>query len=422
MILEKVFGISPEILKHSYVDRKLLDVQFQRILRQKKHITLYGASKCGKSWFRKENIPNAVVVQCRHGMTLLDIYIDALSQLEIKFKVEETKDNKIKGMIEATGDFGFKILCKLTGKAQLAGEVGGSEKYQLVGKNIDDLRYIAEIINESERRLVIEDFHYLSSAEKIRFAYDLKALWDYQCFVIIIGVWSQSGYMNTLNSDLSIRTKELTITWNDKDLRKVIELGSKALNVEITEVIIEKIVRDAYGNVGILQSLVYNLLSNAYIFEYNKSKKVISNANLYKDAANELADDLNSLYQHFAKVVSKGIRNRGESATEIYAHALAVILELTDEELIEGIKVDSIFSICHSRQPRIIKPNLMRALEKIEELQVDEENRGLVLAYNDRERVVLIIDRQLLFYRKHRTMDWPWQGMIDEVDKSKSGA
>ena len=205
-------------------------------------------------------------------------------------------------------------------------------------------------------------------------------------------------------------------------MKKVIKSGSEALNVEITDIITENIVKDAYGNVGILQSLVYNLISNANIIEKSKSKKVISALSLYKDAANELADDLNSLYQHFAKVVSKGMRNRGEAATEIYAHALAVTLEATDQELLEGIHVDSIFSICHNRQPRIIKPNLMRALEKIEELQVDEENRGLVLAYNDIERVVLIIDRQLLFYRKHRTMDWPWQEMIDEIDNSRSGA
>src|SRR5690606_31148793 len=126
-----------------------------------------------------------------------DIYVDALSQLEIKFKVEETSENRIKGLLEATGDFGFAILCKITGKAQLAGEKGEVEKYQIVGKNIEDLRYIAEIIKLSERKLVIEDFHYMSSEEKVKFAYDLKTLWDYNCFVVVVGVWSQSGYLNT---------------------------------------------------------------------------------------------------------------------------------------------------------------------------------------------------------------------------------
>lgn len=417
MQLEDVFGISPEILENSYVDRKSLDKKMQQLLKQKKHITIYGPSKCGKSWFRKRNIPNSITVQCRHNMKLIDIYVDALSQLEIKFKIEETTENRIKGLVEATGDFGFALLCKLTGKVQLTGESVGIEKYQSVGKNIEDLRYIAEIIKLSERRLVIEDFHYMGSDEKIKFAYDLKTLWDYNCFVVVIGVWSQNGYLNTLNHDLAIRTKELSIIWDEQDLRKVIIEGSKALNAEVDSGIKDKIVSDCYGNVGILQNLIYNLFLNAGI-ESSKPRNLqwIRNLSDYQDATNELADDLNAIYQQFAKIVSKGIRKRGNSATEIYAHALAVILDASDDELITGVHIDEIFNVCHARQPRIIKPNLVRALTKIEELQVDEEHRGLVLAYNDNDKIVLIIDRQLLFYRKYRTMDWPWQDLIDELD------
>ncbi|WP_070328711.1 hypothetical protein [Exiguobacterium aurantiacum] len=415
MQLEDVFGISPEILEKSYVDRKLLDKKMQKILKQKKHITIYGSSKCGKSWFRQKNIPKALTVQCRHGMKMIDIYVDALSQLEIRFKVEESSENRIKGMIEATGDFGFALLCKITGKTQLSGEKVGVEKYEIVGQNIDDLRYIADIINQSERKLVIEDFHYMNSKEKEKFAYDLKTLWDYKCYVVVIGVWSQSGYLNTLNPDLAIRTKEISIIWDVEDLEQVILEGSSALNVKVSDNIVKEIVNDSYGNVGILQNLVYNLFQNAGINEKNRGQfREISDMDYYLEATNELAEDLNAIYQHFAKVVSKGLRNRGSSATEIYAHALAVILESDDNDLIIGIHLDDIFHICHSRQPRIIKPNLTKALGKIEELQVDGENRGLVLAYNDNEKIVLIIDRQLLFYRKYRTVNWPWQELIDE--------
>lgn len=53
----------------------------------------------------------------------------------------------------------------------------------------------------------------INEKEKKSFAFDLKALWDYKCYVIIIGVWSQSGYLTTLNSDLLSRIKELSIVW-----------------------------------------------------------------------------------------------------------------------------------------------------------------------------------------------------------------
>jgi hypothetical protein len=42
-------------------------------------------------------------------------------------------------------------------------------------------------------------------------------------------------------------------------------------------------------------------------------------------------------------------------------------------------------------------------LEKIEHLQVDDEGRGLVLAYNEANREVSVVDRQLLLYRKYST-------------------
>ena len=55
------------------------------------------------------------------------------------------------------------------------------------------------------------------------------------------------------------------------------------------------------------------------------------------------------------------------------------------------------------------KGNLHTVLDKLERLQVDDEGRGLVFAYNEANREVSVVDRQLLLYRKHSTVTWPWQ-------------
>ena len=99
----------------------------------------------------------------------------------------------------------------------------------------------------------------------------------------------------------------------------------------------------------------------------------------FVDAAMKYAEQLNSRYQKFAKDISSGIRKRTET-TGIYAHAMAVIMDSSDKELIQGLELDTIFKIASRRQSRILKGNLRTVLQKIEELQVDSDDRGLVLS------------------------------------------
>lgn len=137
----------------------------------------------------------------------------------------------------------------------------------------------------------------------------------------------------------------------------------------------------------------------------------------FVDAAMKYAEQLNSRYQKFAKDISSGIRKRTET-TGIYAHAMAVIMDSSDKELIQGLELDTIFKIASRRQSRILKGNLRTVLQKIEELQVDSDDRGLVLSYNDATDEVTAIDRTILIYRKYVTIKWPWEDLINEAKDS----
>ena len=86
-----VFGVSNEILPDSYVDRGQLDERIQLLLGRRNHIALRGESNCGKSWLRQKNIPNAITVQCRLKKMVADLYVDALSQLEINSQSKKAK-------------------------------------------------------------------------------------------------------------------------------------------------------------------------------------------------------------------------------------------------------------------------------------------------------------------------------------------
>ena len=406
-----MFGVSNTVLPDSYVDRGELDEALRRYLARTEHIALRGASKCGKSWLRQTVLPEALTVQCRLKKTTLDIYRDALSQLEIRLEVESTSGTTWRGHVETQGDLGIKLLARLGVRAAVEAEKTGERTTQMVGHDITDLRFIADILRESGRRLVIEDFHYLSVEERRTFAFDLKALWDHGVFVVIVGVWSEQNMLLFLNPDLSGRVREVPIVWTPPDLALIFDKGGRRLNLRFSDELQAQAIGDCFENAGILQRLILGTLDELRIEKAPTHETMVDDLAALESASMAYADELNALYQQFAKRVSSGIRTR-ENSTGIYAHAMAAIMAEPDEALIRGVGIDRIFDVASSREPRVQKGNLHTVLEKVERLQVDDDGRGLVLAYNEANREVSVVDRQLLLYRKYSTVTWPWEDLI----------
>jgi hypothetical protein len=417
----EVFGVSPEILPDSYVDRGQLDEQLNRLLGRTTHIALRGESKCGKSWLRQRVIDDPLIVQCRLGKSAIDIYRDALALLGVKVEIQRTDAGSFTGRAEFEGEASLSLLARVRAKLGVETTEEVTTTTEPVGRDFTDLNFIAEIIKASGKKLVIEDFHYLSIGERSALAFDLKALWDYGVYVVIVGVWSKQNMLMYLNPDLSGRVEEVSIVWTNSDLAKVFDQGGEALNIEFGADLKARAIHDCFENVGILQKLILGTLDEAGIDEEQDEKLVVENVDLLEAAAMHYADQLNAIYLQFADQVSGGIRKRTNS-TGIYAHAMAVILETPDEDLIRGITRDQIYAAAHAKEERIAKGNLRTVLEKFEGLQVDNDGRGLVLAYNEATEEISVVDRQLLLYRKYLTVKWPWETMIEDASAADAFA
>lgn len=358
-----------------------------------------------------------IVVQCRFQYTILDVYRDALARLEVRLEVEQSSANKWGGKVTAAGEAGLKLLAKVQGGGELnyAHESGAKDK--AVGKDLTDLEFIAALIRASGRTLVIEDFHYLPESEQRKFAFDLKTLWDYQTFIVVVGVWISENMLITLNSDLSDRIEELSISWSNAELTQVLNKGCHALNLRMKADVSALLAEISYGSVGLVQKLALRLIDDEMqITEAAPSGKerVIDRLDLVPDAAMHVAEQLNQLYQTFARRVSDGIRKR-RNATGIYAHAMAAIMAADDSALTDGLSGKDIYATAHARQTRVQLSNLRAVLMKFPELQVDDEGRGLVLAYDSQNDRVSVVDRQLLLYRRFATVKWPWEEIIAEA-------
>ena len=412
----QVFGVSSNINNYSYVDRSNLDVKLERLLRRETHIAIKGPSKCGKSWLRQKCLTDAITVQCRLDMEPKDIYSMALSSLGISFNVQRSSSTTIAGSVSGNG----KAKIPVVAEASIEGEFSGSHVRSLgvehdYSSSIENLEFIATSINKSGKRLVIEDFHYLKAETRVKMAHDLKTLWDYHCFVVIIGIWTQTNLLTYMNPDLAGRIEEISITWTDSDLKKVIEKGTSALNIEIDTSIQGSLISDSFGNVGILQSLLLRLIEDeADISERGTFRQYVADPDMYNKAAKAYANQLDGLYQQFAKALSVGIRRRQKS-TGIYALAMQAIVNASDNDLLRGYSRADIFSVTNRIEPRIQKGNLKTVLKKLVELQNPDSGRSLVISYDDSIDAVLVIDLQLLFYRKHHSLRWPWEELAEEA-------
>ncbi len=420
----EVFGIHREVRDNSYVDRGSLDRALKKLLeRQQTHIAIRGASKSGKSWLRQRALEDPIVVQCRITYTVMDIYRDALARLDISLEVERTSGKTWGGKISASGEAGFKLLAKVEGGAEGSFESETGTTHKAVGKDIGDLEFIAALIRSSGRTLVIEDFHYLPVEQQANFAFDLKTLWDYGTIVVVVGVWINENMLITLNPDLSDRIEELSVTWSKAELKQVFEKGCRALNLRPTDAVSSQLAEISYESVGLLQKLALRYLDDELGITEGApegEEVVVDDAAKISDAAMHVAEQLNQLYQTFARRVSEGIRAR-TNATGIYAHAMAVIMDAKDEDLSHGISAKAVYEAAHARQARIQLSNLKAVLTKFPELQVDAEGRGLVVSYDSQGEMVSVVDRQLLLYRRFATVQWPWEALIAEVTE-KAGA
>ena len=290
----------------------------------------------------------------------------------------------------------------------------------MAGHTVDDLKFIADIIKVCNRRVIIEDFHYMSLEERRIFAHDLKTFWDFNVYFVIVGVWTQTNMLLSLNSDLSNRIREIPIVWSERDFYSLINKGGAALGISFSDLIQRRLVKDSFGNVGILQRVLLSTLDKHEASEAARHSTMIDNINWVEAAELDYVEELDALYQVFAKRVAANIRTRKDS-TGINAHIMAVILESSDNILTEGLSIDKIFEVSHSRQSRIQKGNLRAVLENFERRQIDQDGKGLVFSYNEHSGLVTIVDKQLLFYRKFSTLKWPWDDMIKEAEESCTG-
>jgi AAA domain len=211
MRLNEVFGIATEVSPASYVNRGGLDERLGYYLATQRHIAIHGDSKQGKTWLRARLLDSddTIVVQCQVETTPESLFREALGFLDVHAELRRTGRAQLEGTLDfrAGGQLGNALLGKVELEGSASGTTGRERETETepIGKTPGDLAWVARTIRASEKRLVIEDFHYVTEDNRRAFAFMLKALGDYGVNVIVVGVWPEDHLLTYYNGDLDGR-------------------------------------------------------------------------------------------------------------------------------------------------------------------------------------------------------------------------
>jgi hypothetical protein len=322
----------------------------------------------------------------------------------------------------ASGKVGLPLLAKAAAEIGLdmgmTGERAVETQERILGETVANLHWVAASINASGKQLVLEDFHYLSEPEQKIFASWMKALGEYGCHVVIIGVWAQSHLLTYFNGDLDGRVDDIHLKWEDDELRTVLNRGAAALHIELTDALISGIIADSYGNVGLVHRLARSLLKLEGVDDLPRGT-VIDVSNKLTEARSAVADEMSGRFDTFASSFVGGMRRMPEGLV-VYLHLLRAITASDDDSLVgQGIDSRALLSSINNEGIRL--SDLTQALERIERLQVKIEISPPVLTYHRAGKRVQLVDRSFLFYRKYGAQSWPWDEE-DEIQNDLAGA
>lgn len=413
--LDQVFGIGVGNSTPAYVDRGALDKKFQKGLKSAKHVSVHGGSKQGKTWLRKRGLDpkKSVVVQCTITSTAASVLEEALSQLGVQASLTRTVTGNLAGNIDVDatlkGKVGVPLLTKAA--AEVSADIGiefGKEietQHQILGQTVANLHWVAASINASNRKLVLEDFHYLQEPEQRIFASWMKALGEYGCHVLIIGVWAQSHLLTYYNGDLEGRVTDIHLEWKDDELKKVLTQGATALKVQLSDQLIDQIVADSYGNVGLVHRVAERLLELHDVDSLSRGALIEVDEEL-NNARRSVAEEMSGRFETFASNFVRGMRRMPEGLV-VYLHLLKAVTNSSDESLLgEGVESSALLATLQSDGIR--QSDLSQALERVDRLQVKIDISPPVLTYHRTGKRVQIVDRSFLFYRKYGSQAWPW--------------
>lgn len=377
--------------KYTYVERDMIDMSMEAALNDKgTHIYIVGESKCGKSSLWQKYLKSGQYIEpirINRDTNIQSLYNDILNRAE-SFVLVKKSENKTKSdIVKANHKTSIINTYEVQIASELAKSVTKDITHERVGKVCYNINMLIDCLRNHKPRIILEDFHFASDDFVKQFADDLKSLSDEKIQVIIVGVENKIPLLFNERPDLEERILTIEVGhFEDRYLKKIIEKGSRILNFEVDEKILESIVSESSNKAYMTQNICKHLCLVEGIKDKCIKKYRLKDINSLRKACKLVAFKNKPQYEKIVHVI--GAKKHGNNAYDTYKWILKYLVNNRVNKL--GVKLNELHSgiralghttipltsiyACVPRLPKLLDNNKLKQVFKYENktLFVDE--------------------------------------------------
>lgn len=410
-LTNQVYGVSNDLID-TYIERNAVDETFIKGLQKNKHIIVYGASKQGKTSLTNKHLneQDYVKVNCSPTSTTIDIYNSIARQIDIDIVESHEITTTVGG--EAKIGLKAKVRIPFFGGADAETEATASKKretgksFKVIDFNLALAQDLSELLKsvKFKKRIILENFHYLSEEIQKQLAIDLRIFEDYNILFIVLGIWREKNRLAQFNGDLLDRVIEVPVEpWERNDLKKIVYEGFPLLNTSF-ENVVDYIIDSCFDSVGVFQEICKESCYVAGVNETSKNLVEITTKNVDEAIHRKLEDYSSRHTRCLESFIEQKARSSQEIPLYIPYYFIKVLFQENIENIIQGLKRkplhDKIKEIHH--RPVDVRPSDMGYFLK--NLVASQISKGIsppIFDYDNSTTSIKIIDSTFYFFIKN---------------------
>ncbi len=268
---------------------------------------------------------------------------------------------------------------------------------------------VSELLEAHKIRkyIVLENFHYLESGVQETLAYDLRIFQDRHIIFIILGIWREANRLIQFNGDLLDRISEVPVEpWGIDDFEKVIEKGSKLLNVNFFEVR-KQLISGSFDSIGVVQEICKYCCFDAGVDETSDKLVTISQNNLdvaLQKKSKEYGVRHIRNFEAFVDIARKTSNQSGKPSLAFPYYFIKLLLTHDFEEIEKGLSRATLLKEIrniHHRENDVRSGDLGAFLHNITQHQISKKIQPPFVDYDRGGKMLKIIDSSLYFFLRH---------------------
>lgn len=410
-LTNQVYGVSNDLID-TYIERPLVDQAFVAGLQKNKHIIVYGASKQGKTSLTNKHLTEKdyVKVNCSPASKSLDIYNSIARQIDVE--ILETHDVTTTVGGEAKIGLKAKVRIPFFGggdaetEASASTEKENAKSFKIIDFNLALAQDLSELLRSIgfQKRIILENFHYLNEDVQKQLAIDLRIFEDYNILFIVLGIWREKNRLSQFNGDLLDRVIEVPVEpWEREDLKRIVDEGLPLLNTSHANVV-DYIIDSCFDSVGVFQEICKESCYAAGVNETQENITEITKENVDAAIVKKLQDYSSRHTRCLESFIEQKARTSQETPLYIPYYFVNVLFQEPIETIIQGLKRKSLqekIQENHHRPDDVRPSDMGYFLKNLVASQISKGISPPIFDFDNSTASVKIIDSTFYFFIKN---------------------